>query len=195
MPNNESGTGGANDSVGGGGGGHAAMGGAGEQQPSSKALFVGFIYPSPLDAEGQLSDQPLSEGFGEPQLGVVIYGYDSSKEGASLDIHAAVDKELGQPFFKAYLYPIKTEDDSPALISFAGGGGGHAAMGGAATLQPIYLGQFFAAAPNEGNSGGGSSNAGTGNTGTGNTGTGDTGTGGAGSGNNPGAGGGSPATG
>jgi len=185
MPNNESnpGTGGAggsnaNDSVGGGGGAHAANGGAGQQSSSAKALFVGFIYPSPLDEHGQIpNDLTLATGFGNPQFAVAVFGYESEIERAIVpNVHAAIDKELGQPFFKAYIYPVKKAGKSEnagdsneeakekpvKIINLAGGGGGHAAMGGAATLQPIYLGQFFAATPDEDNSGGGSDKAGAG---------------------------------
>jgi hypothetical protein len=146
MSTNETAPGGANanDSMGGGGGGKAVLGSAGEQSHSSKALFLGFIYPAPLDKDGQLVDQPLSEGLGAPQMAVVVYGYNKDTEGASRELHAGVDEKLGQPFFKAYIYPVKEEDDEMPLISFAGGGGGKAVLGGAATQNPIYLGQLFA---------------------------------------------------
>jgi hypothetical protein len=170
MSTNEPAPGGANanDSVAGGGGGKAVLGGPGEQSQSGRALFVGFIYPSPLDKDGQLpEDQSLREGFGKPQMAVVVYGYNKDMEGASQGLHAAVDEQLGQPFFKAYIYPIRASDEDedgedapPPLISVAGGGGGKAVLGGASTIQPIYLGQLFASAPSVGAAQGSDSGAG-----------------------------------
>lgn len=153
MPNDETApgdeaAGGANagGSVGGGGGGKSALGGAGETQgPPPRALFVGFLFPSPLDEQGNLSSQPLNRGLGEPHLVTVIYAYNTVTEGASLDLHAGVDKLLGRPFFKAYIYPV-TESNLPHIASVGGGGGGKSALGGAPG-EPIYLGQFHATVP------------------------------------------------
>jgi hypothetical protein len=157
MPNNESEPGGnvtegasANDSVGGGGGGHAALGGVGAHPDPPRALFVGFIFPSPLDENGALNDQPLSRGLGSPHLVTVAYAYNHETEGTSRDLHAEVDGILGRPFFKAYIYPV-TEHNVGQLASVGGGGGGHAALGGAPG-QPIYLGQFRATLPHNGDS-------------------------------------------
>lgn len=149
MPNNEPAPG---DNVAGGANPNDNVSG-GEQSASSKPLFVGFIYPSPMDENGALKDQPLSEGLGSPQMAMAVYAYDSEAEGKSLEVHAGLDKKLGQPFFKAYVYPVK-DDGAIQLISFGGGGGGKAVLGGAATLFPIYMGHIFATLPAKGDAGG-----------------------------------------
>jgi hypothetical protein len=157
MPNDESepggnvrGGAGGNDSVGGGGGGHAALGGAGAHPNPPRALFMGFVFPSPLDENGALNDQPLNRGLGEPHLFTLVYAYNDETEGTSRDLHAEADGILGRPFFKAYIYPV-TEHNDGQLPSVSGGGGGHAALGGAPGA-PIYLGQFRATIPGNGDS-------------------------------------------
>jgi hypothetical protein len=157
MPNNETEPGrnpteaaNADDTLGGGGGGHAALGGGGKQVEPGRASFVGFIFPSPLDENGQLKNQPLSKGLGRAHLVAVVYPYDPNSEGQAQH-HAELDKKLGQPFFTAYIYPnpFLDKDVEGTVASIGGGGGGKSVLGGVAAT-PIYLGQFHATLPDDG---------------------------------------------
>jgi hypothetical protein len=149
MASNEPAPGGANanDNVGGGAGGKSSLGGGGEQPASSGAKLLGYIYQAPLDENGRLVEQSLRKGWGEQKMAVVIYGYDGETEGASLELHARVDEKLGQPSHKAYLYPVKDDEDAIPVFDLSGGGGGKAILGGAATEEPIYLAKLFEPAP------------------------------------------------
>jgi hypothetical protein len=158
MPENKPPTGndapgGASGSVGGGGGeGKAVLGGAGGQTRRPRALFVGHIFPAPLDKDGRLIDQSLKKGLGPPHLISVIYAYDEETKSGDGNVHAHIDEILGRPAFKAYLYPITDHNSDKVLMVGGGGGEGKAVLGGASG-DPIYLGQFHATVPDTSDSG------------------------------------------
>jgi hypothetical protein len=152
MSNNESTRGGgasAGGEVGGGGGGKSILGGAG-QPTKVRASFVGPIFPAPLDENGALRDQSLRRGLGRAHLVAVVFPFQAESE--QLDAaRAELDKQLGQPFFTAYIYPnpFLNEEEGEVLFEVGGGGGGKSILGGV-TQSITYLGQFRAVLPDVG---------------------------------------------
>lgn len=160
MSNNESTSGaaaggGANEGgeAGGGGGGKSILGGAG-MSSKVRASFVGPIYPAPLDENGALREQSLRRGLGRAHLVAVVFPFQADT--AQLDAaRAELDKQLGQPFFTAYIYPSPFlnedeeeggEEGGQVLFEVGGGGGGKSILGGV-TQSITYIGQFRAVLP------------------------------------------------
>jgi hypothetical protein len=122
-------------------------------------LFLGHIFPAPLDKDGNFIDQSLQRGLGPPHLLTVVYAYDNDTDGADRSLHAHIDEILGQPYFKAYVYPVSEHNQEMTLAVGGGGGEGRAVLGGAPG-SPIYLGQFRAILSDTGDTGGDSGTGG-----------------------------------
>ena len=152
-------TGGAsgNESAGGGGGeGKDVPDTASGQTPLPRPLFVGHIFPAPLDKDGRLEELSLLAGLGEAHLVSFVYAFDKNAEGEDQNLHANIDNLIGQPYFKAYIYPVHVRNQKKidALNVGGGGGEGKAVLGGVLDpKRPIYLGQFHAVLSDNGDSG------------------------------------------